>query len=151
LFCSVICTLLFVVPGWSTLDVPGFESLIPTVGVAESGYLTGMTALTTDDPRHRTADAMRSMADEISDWSREHGQPRRAQDAADWVRQAAAQVEDDPARRLAYETTRRVRRPTWATALVLVSVAATIGGVVAWSVRRRRRPHDSENELSRES
>jgi heme/copper-type cytochrome/quinol oxidase subunit 2 len=87
---------------------------------------------------------MRSVADEIADWSKDREQAWRAEEAADWVRQAAAHVEDDAARRLAYEATRRVRRPTWTTALVVVSVVVTIGGVVVWSVRRQRRAAEPE-------
>lgn len=90
---------------------------------------------------------MRSVADEISDWSSDH-QPGRAEEAADWVRQVAAQVEGDTPRRVAYEGTRRLRRSPWPAALVAASVVATVGVVVVWSVRRRRRSVDPAQQRS---
>jgi hypothetical protein len=117
------------------------------------GVLGGMTTLTTQEPRHRAAHAIRSVAAEISDRSTEHGHARRADESVDWLSQAADQVEGDPARRLAHETTRRIRRPAWGTVLVAVSAVVAVGGVVAWSVgRRRQRSSESQqNESTVES
>jgi ferric-dicitrate binding protein FerR (iron transport regulator) len=103
-----------------------------------------MNTTTAPEVRHRTADAMRTVADELSDWSSAHDQSWRADEAAAWARQAAARVEDDTARRLTYEARRQARRPSWRAILLAIAAAATVGGVIVWASRRRRQQDPSE-------
>lgn len=103
-----------------------------------------MNTTTAPEVRHRTADAMRTVADELSDWSSSHDQSWRADEAAAWARQAAARVEDDTARRLAYEARRQSRRPSWRMVLLAIAGAATLGGVIMWASRRKRQHESTE-------
>jgi hypothetical protein len=89
---------------------------------------------------------MRSVADELSDWSGAHDDSRLADEAATWARRTAARVEDDPARHLLYEARRRAPRPGWPTALVVLAVVATLGGVIVWTSRRRHRAQEAEQQ-----
>lgn len=104
-----------------------------------------MNTTSAPEVRHRTADAMRTVADELSDWSSAHDQSWRADEAAAWARQAAARVEDDTARRLAYEARRQARRPSWRAVVLAIAAGATLGGVIVW-VSRRKRQHEPNEQ-----
>lgn len=105
-----------------------------------------MPKISPPDPKERTVGAIRSVADDLSDWSSSHDNVPLADEAAGWARQAAAQIEDDAPRRLAYEARRRVSRPQWTTALAALAVGAAVVGVVVWASRCRGDSSDSKQE-----
>lgn len=96
----------------------------------------------------KTADLLRTLADEASDWagthqhaaSTEHGLERAAQ----WSRRAARRVERDPRRHLAYEASRQLRRRPWMVPLTIVAVSAVTIALTTAIERRRRRDGQDE-------
>lgn len=91
----------------------------------------------------RTADALRTAADEIADWTSSHETPlaadRAVDRAADWGRATARRIEDEPARHVAYEAQRQLRRRPWIVPVTAVSVTALAFAVAAVLKSRRRR------------
>lgn len=91
----------------------------------------------------RTADALRAAADEIADWTSTHDTPpaaeRAVERAADWSRTTARRIEDEPARHVAYEAERQLRRRPWLVPLTMLSATALAFGIAAVVTSRRRR------------
>lgn len=107
-----------------------------------------MTRTRTTEPRERAAGAIRSVADNLEEWSGGHEHSGLADHASAWARQTAARVEDDAVRQLAYEARRRARRPEWTVAFTILAGGLVVGGVVAWTLGRKQRSRRNVQEQS---
>jgi len=91
----------------------------------------------------RAADALRTAADDLSDWTAEREAPpvaeRAVERAADWGRGTARRIEDEPARAMAYEAERQLRRRPWVVPLTMVSATALAFAIASVLKSRRRR------------
>lgn len=98
--------------------------------------------------KRRTADAMRTAADEAAAWTAQHQPPpvadRAVARATDWGLDAARRIEDEPKRALAYEARRALRRSPWIVPVTMVTVTALAYGVAAVVTSRRRRAERSQ-------
>ena len=101
----------------------------------------------------RSADALRTAADQLADWSAAHDTPdvadRVVERAADWGRGTARRIEDEPGRALAYEAERTLRRRPWLVPLTMLAGTA-LGFAVAAVVTARRRRAERARQIERE-
>lgn len=105
--------------------------------------MTTKQRIDTTPATRRTADTLRTAADEVAAWTAEHDTPviadRAVERAADWSRGAARRIEDEPARAVVYETERVLRRRPWVVPLTMLAVTGVAFGIAAVLKSRRRR------------